>query len=80
MPEDANTIKLWLWKDAPEEYKRLSGHGGDEDYVLLIPPAVLKTKGGNALLSALTSYHTSLGWPEEHRLEDGSVLIIFAHA
>jgi hypothetical protein len=31
------TIRVWSWKDAPDEYKALSNHGGDEDWVALIP-------------------------------------------
>lgn len=30
-------IRLWRWADAPEKYRRLSQHGGDEDYVAYIP-------------------------------------------
>jgi len=28
---------LWSFCDAPQEYRDLSGHGGDEDYVLFVP-------------------------------------------
>jgi hypothetical protein len=30
-------MKVWAWEDAPEEYKSLSEHGGDEDYVAFVP-------------------------------------------
>jgi hypothetical protein len=33
-----NHIRVWKWEDAPEELKALSQHGGDEDWVALIPP------------------------------------------
>lgn len=33
-----NHIRVWRWEDAPEELKSLSRHGGDEDWVALIPP------------------------------------------
>lgn len=29
---------LWAFRDAPEELRALSEHGGDEDWLLLIPP------------------------------------------
>ena len=28
---------LWAFKEAPIEYQELSRHGGDEDWVILIP-------------------------------------------
>jgi hypothetical protein len=28
---------LWAFSDAPQEYKDISTHGGDEDYVLFVP-------------------------------------------
>jgi len=33
-----NHIRVWAWKDAPEELKALSQHGGDEDWLALLPP------------------------------------------
>lgn len=30
-------IQVWRWEDAPEEYRALSTHGGDEDWVALVP-------------------------------------------
>ncbi len=33
-------IRIWQWVDAPEELKRLSTNGGDEDWVALIPPTL----------------------------------------
>lgn len=31
------TASLWSFYDAPQEYRDLSAHGGDEDYVLFVP-------------------------------------------
>lgn len=31
-------ILVWSWEDAPEEYRKLSSHGGDEDWLALLPP------------------------------------------
>lgn len=31
-------IRVWAFNDAPEEFKELSPHGGDEDWIALIPP------------------------------------------
>lgn len=33
-----NHIRVWEFHDAPEELRELSGHGGDEDWLALIPP------------------------------------------
>lgn len=32
-------IKVWRFEDAPEEYRKLSTNGGDEDWLALIPHA-----------------------------------------
>lgn len=34
-----NHIRVWRFDDAPEELRDLSHHGGDEDWLALIPPA-----------------------------------------
>lgn len=34
------TIFIWKWEDAPEEFKTLSHHGGDEDWVAFIPDSM----------------------------------------
>lgn len=31
------TIQVWRFKDAPEEYRKLSTNGGDEDWVAFVP-------------------------------------------
>ena len=31
-------INVWKFKDAPEELRNLSDHGGDEDWLAIIPP------------------------------------------
>lgn len=38
MINEPNHIRIWSWRDAPEELRALSPHGGDEDWVALIPP------------------------------------------
>ncbi len=30
-------ISVWKFYDAPEKYRKLSGHGGDEDWLAFIP-------------------------------------------
>lgn len=36
--KNSQCIKVWYWNDAPEHLKSLSQHGGDEDWVALVPP------------------------------------------
>jgi hypothetical protein len=69
-------IRVWEWKDAPEEYKALSPHGGDEDWVALVPPC-----HAQRIIGWLES-GSSFGSCEvsEHPLPDGSVVKIGAHA
>lgn len=33
-------IRVWQFEDAPEELRSLSRHGGDEDWLALVPPAL----------------------------------------
>lgn len=36
----AEPIRVWRFCEAPGEYRRLSDHGGDEDWVALVPHAM----------------------------------------
>ena len=31
------SIKVWPWRYAPKKHKKLSQHGGDEDWVAFVP-------------------------------------------
>ncbi len=35
-----NWISIYRWEDAPEQYRELSGHGGDEDWVAVVPESM----------------------------------------
>lgn len=35
-----NYIKIYKFNDAPEELKKLSTNGGDEDWIAIIPPSL----------------------------------------
>ena len=32
-----NLIRVYRWQDAPDKYRALSNHGGDEDWVAIVP-------------------------------------------
>lgn len=36
---DANAITVWRFEDAPADLRELSTHGGDEDWIALVPKA-----------------------------------------
>jgi len=62
-------ILLWHFADAPEVFRRLSPHGGDEDFVALVPAGV-------------DPPGWTLWWQDvtRHELADGAVLLIGVHA
>jgi hypothetical protein len=76
MNMDDRTIKVWQWEDAPEELQSLSTHGGDEDWVALVPVA----------LKGIDLYWARPGSPfgccdvDVIECDDGSTVYIGAHA
>ncbi len=74
---DANTIKVWRFHEAPSELQALSWHGGDEDWLALVPPPLRE-----AWIPWLQDYCGQFGacTTSFHRLEDGSTVYIGAHA
>ena len=40
LEEKAKTIQVWKWEDAPQAFRKLSQHGGDEDWVAFVPQAL----------------------------------------
>lgn len=71
-------LKIWQWGDAPPEYEALSGHGGDEDYVMFVP----KDMDGIWIVSSLGQDGSPLGGcsVSRHELPSGDVVYIGAHA
>ncbi len=70
---DSKYIKIWSFEDAPEEYRELSRNGGDEDYTAFIPDGV-------DIPFFLDPENNGIGRfgiceTEEHRVDDGTVLI-----
>lgn len=69
-------VRVWRFYDAPEELKELSEHGGDEDWLALIPPSMAEDyfawmEDGSAFGCCSVS---------EHKLADGSLVKIGAHS
>lgn len=87
-------IILWPWREAPDEYKKLSPHGGDEDWVLHVPERFVEgmyedSDDGEHFYSepSFTSYTLNaicerIGISDTHYelMDDGSIIAIGAHA
>jgi hypothetical protein len=71
-----NMIIVWRFEDAPEEFRTLSHHGGDEDWVALVP----KTMADSFIPWA--DQGTSFGCCDvsEHFLPTGEKVLIGAHS
>jgi hypothetical protein len=65
------TIRVWRWEDAPEKYRRLSEHGGDEDWVAFVPAALKDEWIGWAEEGGPFGYCSV----SEHEVDGGRVLI-----
>lgn len=73
-------IKVWRYEDAPDELKYKSHHGGDEDWIALVPKDQV-TDGVDTWIPWAES-GTTFGCCDVQKelLEDGSLLLIGAHS
>lgn len=68
-------IRIWPFHEGPEEYQALSPHGGDEDWIAYVPacwnglPFFLEEGSRFGCCSV-----------SEHKLPDGAIIAIGAHA
>jgi len=67
------SIRIWAWVDAPGELRAFSDHGGDEDWVCLVP---------KELANDYLPFVDALGVcrVSNHFLTDGRKVLIGAHA
>ena len=65
-------ISVWRWADAPRVYKKLSEHGGDEDWVAIVPKG-MPVPGWLDVLDACRE-------PQKTLLDTGETLVIGARA
>ena len=78
-------IRVWPFEDAPLQYQALSPHGGDEDWVAVVP-AILARRYANPYSDETWIHWLQSGSPfgrcsiTMHELPDGSQLFIGAHA
>jgi len=69
-------IKVWPFEDAPEEYRKLSEHGGDEDWLALVPARYLTL----CIPWAESGGRFGISETSEHVLPNGMLVLIGAHA
>jgi hypothetical protein len=73
--KDGDAIIVWPFYDAPDEYMRLSPHGGDEDWLAFIPDRLSDRWIG--WMEEGSSFGCSS--VSEHKVE-GGIVRIGAHA
>ena len=77
-------LTIWHFTDAPEAYQRLSDHGGDEDWVLHCPAETVHGYWPLGIESVIdgseNSYLAPFGHVDRHVLDNGDIVVIFAHA
>jgi hypothetical protein len=71
--QQSNSILVWRWNDAPGELRSHSTHGGDEDWVALIPKDI-------EIPSWMDCEPFSICRMETEELDDGRRVVITAHA
>ena len=76
LAEAMNAIMVWPYHEAPQELRDLSTHGGDEDWVALIPTTAKEKE------PLWAEDGTAFGRCDVQRcrLEDGTIVLIGAHA
>ena len=82
MKPSAASITLWPFYDAPDEYRELSPHGGDEDWIMFVPDELLSHRCGHSTVAfQLDRIRQAIGVCDtsDHRIEGGTIFI-GAHA
>jgi hypothetical protein len=69
---DVNFIKVWRWEDAPLEFKDLSPHGGNEDWVAFVPDSIGKDSDGRIIRIPWLEYLSWYG-STHHEIAGGIV-------
>jgi hypothetical protein len=68
-------IQIWRFADAPEELRRLSPHGGGEDWLAVIPAPLAES---NIAWMNGPAFDAGCA-PSRHVLVDDSVVVIACH-
>lgn len=76
LAREQSAIVVWRFHDAPRVFRDLSDHGGDEDWLAVVPASMAGEYIGWLQEGSLFGICSI----SEHRLDDGSVVYIGAHA
>lgn len=71
-------IKVWPFHDAPERLRKLSPHGGDEDWLALVPAELVRSIHYFSWMEAGSGF--GVCDVSAHDLPDGSQVRIGAHS
>ena len=74
LEQQGQAMLVWYWKDAPGELRALSDHGGDEDFISLLP---LNKEAPSWMDDGSSFGHCRVS---SYRLPDGREVRIGAHA
>lgn len=69
--DNRNIVIIWQFHEAPIELRGLSEHGGDEDFIALVPP--------NFTYVQFLEAPAFANDVDEYKLSDGSRVLIGAH-
>lgn len=72
----AHSIHVWKFSEAPEQFRRLSTHGGDEDWLALVPEEM----AGQYIPWMEEGSPFGVCSVSEHKLEGGCIVRIGTHA
>lgn len=82
MSFSADQITLWPFCEAPLQYRQLSSHGGDEDWIMVVPDNLLTVPCGHSIVAnKIEPLKRAIGICDtsEHRV-DGATVFIGAHS
>ena len=68
-------IQVWPYERAPIEYQKLSMHGGDEDWIVVVPAVYAKDDIYIRWLDRIDTCNE----PSRHELPNGDVVYIGTH-
>jgi len=71
----AKAIMVWRFHDAPEQFRKLSTHGGDEDWLALVPKEL-----AGQYIHWLEEPAFGCCEVTEYKLEGGCIVRIGAHS
>jgi len=77
-----DAIKVWRFEDAPPELQSMSQHGGDEDWIVLVPSSMKDSMKEDIMDYGLPRWIAATDTcrdPSEQILANGDLLIIGAH-